>query len=214
MRLGRHSTLADVAVAVGDALRRAGIRAVLTGGACASFYSAGSHQSLDADFVLVGACTRDELDAAMATLGFERDRDRYLHPGLPFFVEFPPGPLGIGEDFRIRPVWKRRRNARMLALSATDSCRDRLSAFYHWNDRQALAAAVAIALRERVNLLKVRRWSAKEGATGHFEAFRLELARARAARRARARPRAGKAQKPVNRRTPGKRQANERKERS
>ena len=67
----------------------------------------------------------------------------------------------------------------MLALTATDSCRDRLCAFYLWNDRQALAAAVAIALRERVRLSAIQRWSMKEEHSDGFERFRAELARAR-----------------------------------
>lgn len=41
MRVGSGSTLGDVAVAVGDSLRRAGIRAVLSAGACAHLYSGG-----------------------------------------------------------------------------------------------------------------------------------------------------------------------------
>lgn len=183
MKLGPKSTLADVAIEVGDALRRAGIRAVLTGGACASFYSVGAYHSQDADFVLLGACGAAELDGAMGSLGFGRSRGCYVHPGVPFVIEFPAGPLGIGEDFQIRPVWKRRRRARMLALSATDSCRDRLAAFYHWKDRQALAAAVAIALRQRVAFAKVKRWSAAEGHPEAYERFVAELALARRARR-------------------------------
>lgn len=193
MKLGKRSTLAGVAVSVGDALRRAGIRAVLTGGACASLYAAGAYQSLDADFVLVGACATEDLDRALATLGFARDRDRYVHPRVPFFVEFPRGPLGIGEDFRIRPVWKRRRKARTLALSATDSCRDRLAAFYHWNDRQALATAVAIAVHERVTLARVREWSRAEGQSKAFAVFLAELARLRKAVRRRV---AGRLERP------------------
>ena len=121
MRFTARSSLADVAVAVGDALRRAGIRAVLTGGACANLYSGGVYESLDADFVLGTPCATEDLDRALATLGFRRDRDRYVHADVSFFVEFPRGPLGIGEDFRIRPVWRTRRAARTLALSATDA---------------------------------------------------------------------------------------------
>jgi hypothetical protein len=171
--------LADVAIAVGDALRRAGIRAVLTGGACASLYSGGVYQSLDVDFVLAGPCTVKDIDRALATVGFERVRDRYVHPVVPFFVEFLGGPLGIGEDFRIRPVWRSRRAARTLALSATDSCRDRLAAFYHWNDRQSLAAAVAIAVRNRVALGKVRDWSRSEEHLQGYGVFLADLGRAR-----------------------------------
>jgi hypothetical protein len=170
-------------MAVGDALRRADIRAVLTGGACANLYSGGAHLSLDADFVLVEPCTTDELDRPLSDLGFERRRDRYVHRRMPFVVEFPRGPLGIGEDFRIRPVWLRRRGARALALSATDACRDRLAAFYHWTDRQSLAVAVSIALRNRVSLPKIRSWSRSEGHLEGYGVFLTELARARHARR-------------------------------
>ena len=183
MRLTAGSPLADVAVAVGDALRRAGIRAVLTGGACASLYSGGVYQSLDADFVLAESTDVEDLDRALATLGFRRRRDRYVHATVSFFVEFPSGPLGIGEDFHIRPVWRSRRAARTLALSATDACRDRLAAFYHWNDRQSLAAAVAIAARNRVAFGKVRRWSQVEGHLEGYAAFLVELRRNRAAAR-------------------------------
>jgi len=185
VKISARSSLAGVALAVGVALRRAGIRAVLTGGACANLYSGGAYKSLDADFVLTGSCTTEGLDGALATLGFRRERDRYVHRLVRFFVEFPRGPLGIGEDFQIRPVWRSRRAARTLALSATDSCRDRLAAFYHWNDRQSLAAAVAIALRNRVTLNKVRSWSRSEGHLEGYTSFLVELDRARTAGRRR-----------------------------
>lgn len=185
MRLNAKSSLAEVAVAVGDALRRAGIRGVLTGGACASLYTGGSYESVDVDFVLSGSPTADVLDRVLGGLGFRRDRDRYVHPQVPFFLEFLPGPLGIGEDFKIRPVWKSRRSERTLALSPTDACRDRLAAFYHWNDRQSLSAAVAIAAGNRVSLRKIREWSRREGNPGGFAVFLAEISRVRRAARAR-----------------------------
>ena len=193
MKLRARSPLADVAVAVGDALRRAGIRAILTGGACANLYSGGMFQSLDADFVLAGSCTVQDLDHALTALGFERKRDRYVHQVVPFFVEFPRGPLGIGGDFHIRPVWRSRGGAKTLALSATDACRDRLAAFYHWNDRQSLAAAVAIAVRNRVALRKVRVWSRSEGHLGGYAVFLADVGEAR---------RAGRRRRPIRRSQP------------
>lgn len=189
MKLSSRSSLADVAVAVGDVLRRSRIRAVLTGGACANLYTGGEYTSLDADFVLIGPCTTSQLDEAMATLGFARKRDRYVHPGLPFFVEFPRGPLGIGEDIRVRPVWRRGRTGRTLALSATDACRDRLAAFYHWNDHQSLEAAIAIALRHKVGMTRIQEWSRREGHVEGYRAFRAGVERSRAARRNRSTPR-------------------------
>ncbi len=183
MRLSPRASLREVAVVTGDALRRAKIRAVLSGGACASLYTQGSYVSVDADFILIEPCEQEDLDRALASLGFRRMRDRYVHLRLPFFIEFPRGPLGIGEDSRIRPVWIRRRNRRVLTLSATDSCRDRLAAFYHWNDLQSLAAAAEIASRNRVSYAKIRGWSRKEGHLRGYEQFISEVRRRQKRRR-------------------------------
>ena len=138
--------------------------------------------------MLGGPCTTRVLDEALATLGFARKRDRYVHPRVPFSVEFPSGPLGIGQDFRVRPIWVKRRAARTLALSATDACRDRLAAFYHWNDRQSLATAVAIATRNPVAFAKVKGWSRDEGHLDGYAVFLAELSRVRKARRLRTSP--------------------------
>jgi len=163
VRIGSRSSLATVAVAVGDALRRHGIRAVLTGGACASLYTRGAYQSRDMDFIVVGPVTQPGLDRAMASVGFR-------------------GPLAIGDDYQIAPTTRSIAAGRALALSATDSCRDRLAAFYHWNDRQSLDVAVSIARRNRVDLARIRRWSAREGFADRFVEFRAELARRRGRR--------------------------------
>ncbi|UCE03141.1 MAG: hypothetical protein JSW67_02805 [Candidatus Latescibacterota bacterium] len=179
MKLTKRSRLGTVALAVGNALREGGIEAVLTGGACANVYTGGHHVTADVDFVLRGSVTRQQLNAAMATLGFERRGDRYVHPRSPYYVEFPRGPVAIGADCQIRPVEQRRGRMRTLSLSATDSCRDRLAAFYHWNDRQALRAAVAIALRRRVRMSVIQSWSENEQAVAGFDEFRRELQRAR-----------------------------------
>ena len=98
MRPGRRPSPAALAITVGDALRRHGIRAVLTGGACASLYTRGTYQSVDMDFIVSGPVTQAALDVAMASVGFRRRRDRYIHPRLPFYVEFPRGPLAVGGD--------------------------------------------------------------------------------------------------------------------
>lgn len=180
-RIGPRSSLVDVAVVVSQTLARAGIDAVLTGGASATVHSRGAHLSHDLDFVVRGGGTRRSLDAAMGSIGFTRDGDRYVHRRTPFFVEFPRGPLTIGTDVDIRPVRVEAAGGTTLVLSATDACRDRLAAFYHWADRQSLRVAVAIAVANRVNLTVIRRWSEREGAEAKFEEFRAELGKAKAA---------------------------------
>ncbi len=185
MTLSKRSTLADVARCVATALKSSQISAVLTGGACASLYTRGGYKSSDLDFIIQNAVSVARLDGAMASVGFTRVGNQYEHPDAPFFVEFPAGPLGIGKDLHIRPVKYRIKGTVVSALSPTDSCRDRLAAFHHWNDRQALKAAVSIALRHRVSLNSIRRWSWREGAGSKCEEFMSEVKRLATRRRAR-----------------------------
>ncbi|MBI1950573.1 MAG: hypothetical protein HYS34_04335 [Acidobacteria bacterium] len=117
------------------------------------------------------------LDAAMEDAGFLRKGGHYEHPEAAFFVEFFPGPLAVGEDAHVRPAVHRIRKGRIMALSPTDSCRDRLAAFFHWNDRHGLRAAVEIAHRQAVDLKMMRAWSIREGALDKFEQFVAELER-------------------------------------
>jgi hypothetical protein len=179
LKVNGRSSLGAVAGAVASALQRHGIRAVLTGGACASLYSDGAYHSKDLDFIVIGDVTRVEMDVAMAACGFARRQDRYVHPRARFYVEFPRGPLAIGGEYRIHPVTRATAHGRIRMLSATDSCRDRLAAFYHWGDRQSLTVASWIAGRNRVNIAVLRRWSESEGAAERFEEFIVETRRLR-----------------------------------
>jgi hypothetical protein len=61
-----------MAIVVGDALRRHGVRAILTGGACASLHTAGAYSSVDMDYIVTGPVSQPQLDKAMATVGFSR----------------------------------------------------------------------------------------------------------------------------------------------
>jgi hypothetical protein len=188
VRLDARATLTVVATTVGAALARHGIRAVLTGGACASLYTCGRYQSRDIDFIVSGPITQTALDRALASIEFVRRGDRYVHGRVPFYVEFPKGPLAIGGDHRITPVQRRSKSGPFLTLSATDSCRDRLAAFYHWNDRESLAVAAQIARARRIDLAAIGQWSVGEGFPGPFEEFLARVRQGRRRQERRARP--------------------------
>jgi hypothetical protein len=98
-------------------------------------------------------------------------------------VEFPRGPLSIGSDISVVPAEMSIDGIRVLLLSPTDSCRDRFAAFYHWKDRQSLSAAVAIAVRNPIDLDRTRSWSVREGAASAFADFVEEVRKAQARRR-------------------------------
>jgi hypothetical protein len=60
-------------------------------------------------------------------------------------------------------------------LSPTDCIKDRLSAFYHWNDRQGLDQAIAVAKRQKFSLPEIEKWSALEGHSDKFLIFKKSL---------------------------------------
>jgi len=177
VKLTKRSTLPAVAAAASEALAEAGIDAVLTGGAAATIHSGGAYSSHDLDYVVRRGGSRQLIDDALAGIGFRRDGNRYVHDSTPFFIEFVAGPLAVGGDVGIRPVILPLEGGTVTILSPTDSCRDRLAAFYHWSDRQSLDAAIEIAARHPINLSAIRRWSLREGHSDKFEEFRQAVER-------------------------------------
>src|SRR5262249_3751053 len=139
----------------------------------------GAYQSVDVDFILKRYDSLKQIEDAMGSVGFTRKGNQYFHGEARFYVEFPPGPLSIAGDHRIEPENIRIGNRTVLALSPTDSCRDRLAAFFHWNDQPGLKAAVQIALRGKVELERIRAWSIQQGSGDRFEVFLKELERVR-----------------------------------
>jgi len=112
----------------------------------------------------------------MVRLGYTEAGGIYSHgSGNAFTVEFPPGPLAIGGDLITGYDTVRRDTDVLYVLTRTDSVRDRLAGFYHWNDRSALAAAVAVAGSGAVDLHVIERWSSRERMMEKFVDFRAEL---------------------------------------
>lgn len=176
----KELTLLDLAIYIADHLRASGIDVVLSGGACVSIYAPTGYLSYDLDFVLVSATARAKLGEAMARLGFFEDGRHFRHPETPFIVEFLSPPLSVGEEpvRNIAEITKRKKTLRLL--SPTDCVKDRLAAFYHWNDRQSLEQAILVSQSETIDLKEVRRWSVQEGMEDKLAVF----LRARKKRRA------------------------------
>lgn len=153
------------------------IEAVLTGGACVTIYSFNIYQSLDLDFVTNAAEYRaKEIKEAMRELGFALAAEGFFaRKDCPYIIEFIPPPLAIGSE----PVRKKgeikTREGRIYLLTPTDCVKDRLAAFYHWNDRQSLKQALLVAQKQKIDLKEIKRWSDAEGQAKKFAIFRQEL---------------------------------------
>ncbi len=165
------SSLTDLAFVVCTALDRQGFHAVLTGGSAATYYAPEAYQSGDLDFVITLKGTGGE--AALAALGFTRKGDFYRHPRSPFLLEFPKGPLAVGDELIHSWSTVRRGDEVLYVLSPTDSCRDRLASFLFWSDFSGLEQAIAVfhARAHEVDLHVIEDWCRREGHSKKFGLF-------------------------------------------
>ncbi|MBT3391259.1 MAG: hypothetical protein HN413_12715 [Chloroflexi bacterium] len=156
-------------------LKTKGIDVVLSGGAVVSIYSQNRYVSLDLDMINTRTVRHQKIASVMMRIGFQEEGRHFTHPGTKFFVEFPPGPLTIGEE----PVGQINEihysTGVLRILSPTDCIKDRLAAFYFWGDRQCLHQAIWVAQKQNFDFDEVRRWSQDEGRLDEFEEFRTKL---------------------------------------
>ena len=171
MKKIKDMSIGELGALVCSHLEENGIRVTLTGGACVSIYTDNRYESMDLDFVEEMPVTRRKLKRALEEIGFTERSRYFVHPDTEFFLEFPSGPLSVGEEPMGEIVELTFPTGRLRLISPTDCVKDRLAAFYHWNDRQSLEQALLVARDQEVDLLEVRNWSEREGELGKFESF-------------------------------------------
>ena len=166
----------ELAGLVCESLRAAGITVTLTGGGCVAIWSEGKYVSRDLDFIEEGPVPRRQVKAILGELGFVEKNRYFVHPDSEFLVEFPTGPLMVGDE-RVENVSFRPTAAGELRLlSPTDCVKDRLMWFILENDRQALEQAVMVAKANTVDLDDINRWAENEDASAKFREFEQRLA--------------------------------------
>lgn len=156
-------TRLEFAAFVASECRRRKISVVLSGGSCVSIYSQEKYVSMDLDFVNAGFTKHARIRDAMQSLGFVEENRYFRHPDTELLVEFPPGPLGVGEEpvKQIDEITTTTGTVRII--SPTDCVKDRLTWYYHDNDTECLEQAVLVAAANDVDLVEIKRWSEVEG---------------------------------------------------
>jgi len=171
MTITQRSNLIDVSFAVCTALDRVGTVAILTGGSAATYYAPDRYQSRDADFVITIQTNPGASASALENLGFTEQGGIHRHTHSRHTLDFPPGPLAVGAEI-IRKYETVRRGEEVLnVLSRTDCVRDRLTAFYHWDDRSSLRTALVVATSGEIDFDKIARWSKSESSVDKFNEF-------------------------------------------
>jgi hypothetical protein len=158
----------ELAAYISSHLRGLGIDVVLSGGSCVSIYSGGKYVSNDLDFIDMRFAKAREIRDAMFAIGFMPENRYFKHPEVVLLVEFPSGPPAVGKE-PIGSINEIEFSTGVLRiLSPTDCVKDRLAAYYHWNDLQSLEQAILVAQSNDVDLTDVERWSKAEGMSDAF----------------------------------------------
>ena len=137
----KNMTQAELAAYVESCLQKEGINVVLSGGSAVSFYSSNQYVSKDLDLINANFARRRDIKSVMDQIGFQEKGRYFIHSETEYFVEFPDGPLSVGEE-AVREIDEFDLSTGILrVISATDCVKDRLCAFYFWNNQQGLAQA-------------------------------------------------------------------------
>lgn len=170
MKITKNMTRKQFAAAVVRQLEEHGISCVLVGGACVSIYTDERHSSRDLDFI--SPYSHEAIAEALAEIGFKREGRHFTHSQSKLYVEFPTGPLAIGNQIPAKPEGKLKvQKTTITMLSPTQCVMDRLSAWFHWKDRRSLIHALWVCEKHPVNLDKLKKWAAKEDSLEKFAVF-------------------------------------------
>lgn len=157
----------ELAALISEKLRGEGVDSILVGGACVSIYTNNKYKSFDLDFVTHAVIK--EVTTLLAELGFQRESSRhFIRHDCPFFIEFVAPPAAVGKEPLKGEKKLKTKFGTIVLMTPTDSVKDRLAAYYHWNDQQALEQAIMVAESQKINFHEVKRWSEKEGHIGKY----------------------------------------------
>ena len=152
-----------------------GINVVLTGGACVIIFSKNIYVSKDLDFVPEDIDLMPKITKVLEDIKFTKKGRHYIRDGCPFLIEFVNPPLAIGGE-KVAKIDKIKTEYGLLnLLSPTDCVKDRLAAYFHWEDLQSLEQALMVAAKQKIDLKELERWSKAEGFSGKYNDFLEQL---------------------------------------
>ena len=180
MKSIRDMSRLELAGCVSAEFQKNGINVVLSGGSCVSIYSEEKYVSMDLDFVNVTFTKRDRIRNVMESLGFHEEKRYFRHPATNLLVEFPPGPLGVGEEPVKQIIELQTGAGKLRIISPTDCVKDRLTWYYHDGDTECLRQAILVASHCAIDLKEIERWSEVESKSHAFEHIKRQLQRKKA----------------------------------
>ena len=138
--------IVELAAIVAEHLEQQGIEVVLVGGLAVEIYTHNWYLTKDIDMVNTNYSPPKALSSALQELGFHKSGRIYINDSTDITLEFPSGPLAVGDTLISKDGITRVGNGSIPVIKVEYVVKDRLSAYIHWKDRQSLIQALAIIL--------------------------------------------------------------------
>ena len=171
----KNMTMIELASYVCDNLSKHNIDVVLSGGSCIEIYSRGDYTSYDLDLINRYNETFFKIKKVMESLNFKEEGKYFVHSDTKYFIEFPSGPLGVGDGVVNEIENISTKYGVLKLLTATDCVKDRLAAYYHWDDEQSLTQAIWVANQNKIDIENIENWSNDEGSIEKFNIFKKRI---------------------------------------
>jgi hypothetical protein len=163
-----NTPIVELAAIVADHLKQRGITVVLVGGLAVEIYSENLYLTKDIDLIDISYQEPAVLSQAMAEIGFSKQGRVYVNETTEICVEFPSAPLSIGEQLITETTVFESNAGEIPILFAKDVIKDRLAAYFHWQDKPSLVQAVAVMIKHPIAVDELKSFCQNESKEGEF----------------------------------------------
>ena len=115
--------------------------------------------------------TSGSIEKALSKLGFKRTGRQFFHSECPYLIDFVNPPIAVGHEAVHEFSTLKTSVGSLQLLSPTDCVKDRLAAFFHWNDAQGLKQALMVAENHSIDIKDLKHWAKVEGFEKKLEEF-------------------------------------------
>ncbi len=164
----KDTPIIQLAVTVAGHLQQHDIRVILVGGLAVEIYSENIYLTNDIDLVNTSYHPPAAINQAMSEIGFFKRGRVYVNDTTDICVEFPSAPLSVGDELIEETTIIEVDAGNMPILLARDVIKDRLAAYFHWNDKPSLVQALAVMSKHAIDTAELQAFCQSEGKADEF----------------------------------------------
>lgn len=169
MRDFSTTAIVELAAIVANHLQQHDINVVLVGGLAVEIYSDNLYLTKDIDMVDTSYQKPARINQAMAEIGFTKQGRVYINNTTLICVEFPAAPLAVGEELIKETTHIKTAAGDIPILFVSDVIKDRLAAYFYWQDKPSLVQALAIMINQGIAPATLKSFCVREGKSKEFK---------------------------------------------